>query len=338
MRQLCDVGGWTRRGVARAALLGVLLCASCVDPDPSEVGRSSAEIEVGPEVDVEPPAPVLAAGAQVRVQALRAGDHYLVAWTDRRADWPAAGPITGDLFGARVASDGTVLDPVGFPIAARGPAQVQETVSGACSDGGVCLFVTGASFGAGPVQGIRVVDDQVLDATPLLIAEGAIGGDVAWDGARFRVVWSQGGESRSSTVTVDGVVGAPVAVGLGTTIEDRIECAGARCLVIGVATDDQNFRMVGRLLELQGPVGAPFLISNPEGSPSSGDVFWDGARYWISVLEYSPTDQANHRLYLVRVSANGAVLDPAGIDLSPAAVLTSLSGGSIGPSRRRGSS
>ena len=97
-----------KRGTGRAAgaaavwaVMVVGLAGAC-STDEQGVGRSSAAIEVGPEVEVEPVTPALAAGSQYRLPPLRAGGHYLVAWRDQREDWPGPELVTGDLFAARV--------------------------------------------------------------------------------------------------------------------------------------------------------------------------------------------------------------------------------------------
>jgi hypothetical protein len=303
--------------------------AACSSSD-EEVVSASAAIEVGPEVDVGPAAPVLAAGSQSSFGPLRAGDHYLVAWLDSRKGWPDSANLGRDLFAARVTDDGAVLDPVGFPIV-TGPAAILNTASGACSDDGVCLLVVGPSPGfAGAVSGVRVQDDQVLDPTPFVIADGAAlstARTVAWDGQQFRVVYSQEGIIRSVAVTEAGAIGAPVEVGLDG-FDPTIGCGGTRCLVVTTSQDFSNPTSIGRLLEPTGPVGPSFSISDPVGRPSSPRIYWDGIRFWLGYLDLA--GELGVRVYLVRVSANGLVLDLAGITIATAPPGGFVLGGSIG--------
>jgi len=313
-----------RTGLA-VGLIG-LIGASCADPDAPEVNNASSAIEVGSEVEVEPPVTVRATASQVTSGAIRAGDHYLVAWLDSRKGWPLQPFIPRDVLGARVADDGTVLDPAGFPVLEVGPGQILEQVTGACSDGGVCLLVTG--YGAGQIRAIRVAGDQVLDPTPIVIADGAASGGraVAWDGEQFRVVYAQASGTTSVVVTEGGLVGVPVAVGL--VGESTIACGGTRCLVADLTFDSTNPTVIGRMLDPDGPAGPSFTITDPVGRPSTPSIFWDGTRYWLGFVDVGLI--GGRQIYLVRVSADGQVLDPTGIDVFTAPVNNSVGGGSVG--------
>ena len=68
------------------------------------------------------------------------------------------------------------------------------------------------------------------------------------------------------------------------------------------------------MLDPTGPVGDQFLITDPVALPSSQSIVWDGVQYWLGYLDTN--GQFGGRVYLVRVSANGLVLDPAGITLA----------------------
>jgi len=308
-----------------------LVGSACSDPGPPGTGSERAGLELQPEQDVGPTTPVLAAGSQSTVGPLRAGDHYLVAWIDTRRAWPDPLGTGRDLMAARVTDDGTVLDPVGFPIASNGPALLLTTGSGACNEQGLCLFVTGVSTGfVGPLTGIRVVGDQVLDPTPFAIADGvslASSRAVAWDGQQFRVVYSRSGAVESVAVSEDGQVGSPVDVGL-QSFEPVFECAGTRCLVAVSAGDFSNPTSVGRMVDPSGPSGPSFVISDPPGQPSSPSMFWDGARFWLG---YNEAGMQGQRIYLVRVTVDGLVVDPAGLTVYTAPPITSVVRGSLAP-------
>ena len=77
--------GASRTGLAAAlAGLSAIGAGACTADAPS-VGSASAELEVGPELEVEPPVSALAWGFQSGWNPVRDGDHYLVAWIDRSA-------------------------------------------------------------------------------------------------------------------------------------------------------------------------------------------------------------------------------------------------------------
>ena len=103
------------------------------------------------------------------------GNNYLVVWTDWR---DTLNNIS--VMGARVTPDGTVLDPMGFPIDTMGGPYASVGF-----DGTDYLVVEGGDWG------IRVSPaGKVLDSTPFMISP-----DDAWhqafvfDGTNYLVVW-----------------------------------------------------------------------------------------------------------------------------------------------------
>lgn len=315
-------------GAIAAGVLGLigLLGPSCTDQEAPRVGDARAAIEVGPEVELEPPVTVRATASQTASVPLRAGDHYLIAWLDRRKGWPLQPFIPADVMAARVADDGTVLDPAGFPIFESGPAPIVERVTGACSDGGVCLIVTAA--GDGQIRGHRVDGDQVLDASPIVIADGlGTGGPaVAWDGEQFRVLYVQAGAVASVAVSESGLVGSPVDVGPG--FEPDIACGGTRCLVAALSGDPISSTVTGWMLDPAGPVGPAFALADPAGFATEPRLLWDGTRYWVLFVDRDVF--GGRQVYLARVSAEGHVLDPAGIDVFTAPPNNTVGDGGIG--------
>src|SRR6478736_3425927 len=80
----------------------------------------------GVVLDVEEIRIAVAPGAQFAPDAGFDGQNYLVAWADERSGGR-------DVYAARVAPDGTLLDPSGFPV----------------STGGCCRFTPAIAFGGG---------------------------------------------------------------------------------------------------------------------------------------------------------------------------------------------
>lgn len=145
----------------------------------------------------------------MRIASASGGEGHLVVWGPDR--------IEGPLLGARVAPDGAVLDPGGFPVTP--PDSVARTFAVA-SGGGVYLVAWHDSTPA--VQRILAArvspDGAVLDAAPLVVAEhpgcaAALGASaLAFDGERFALGWSSCGPESSdlfgALIDVDGAVRA----------------------------------------------------------------------------------------------------------------------------------
>ncbi len=115
------------------------------------------------------------------------GANYLAAWTDARTD-------DGDIYGARVAQDGSVLDSGGFAIYVATSDQGEPTVA---FDGTNYLVVwTGYSGDDNDIYGARVsVGGTVLDPSGIVIS----GADqdqrspaVVFDGTTYLVAWQDG--------------------------------------------------------------------------------------------------------------------------------------------------
>ncbi len=87
--------------------------------------------------------PLIAEGAGAKVvsrpSAAWDGTQYLVAWYDERAQ----AAYFGDIYGARVLSDGTLRDPTGFPIAAEPESEAFPALRGR-SEAGKCWSPTSA--------------------------------------------------------------------------------------------------------------------------------------------------------------------------------------------------
>lgn len=142
-------------------------------------------------LDSTPIAISTAVGDQRAPDVALNGSSWLVAWDDRRA-----GQDQADIYGARVAGDGTVLDPAGIPISTLPSNQRRPSI--AC-DPADCLVVWGDTpnfIVVGPhdgVDGARVAPNgTVLDPAGIPISVGPdleVLPDLAFDGTNYLVVW-----------------------------------------------------------------------------------------------------------------------------------------------------
>ncbi|MFO7653113.1 MAG: FlgD immunoglobulin-like domain containing protein, partial [Candidatus Krumholzibacteriia bacterium] len=95
------------------------------------------------------------------------GSVFLVAWADSRAETDVLAQFRGDLFAARVTSDGTVLDPNGFAYANETRPEMQPFAGGRDGRGfvGGSVFLADAPFAALRI-GYRILNEQSMAAVP----------------------------------------------------------------------------------------------------------------------------------------------------------------------------
>jgi hypothetical protein len=164
-----------------ACLLSLLTAPAGATVPPSALARAVAADEpvVGPEHPVSDPIEGAGFGWQSSPAIAFDGTNYLVVWRDSRT----IGYTGYDIYGARVAPDGRVLDPVGIPIAT---AAGHETSPRVAFGGGTFLVVwstAGAPEIENDVVGTRVTPSgSVLDPSGISIASTSrneLGADVA---------------------------------------------------------------------------------------------------------------------------------------------------------------
>jgi hypothetical protein len=323
-------GGTSRRGVGRRAgvvLVFVLGASGCLSGDDlaEAVGQRGSALTIGPERDVDAPDLLPAAGDQAVAMLVRSGDGYLALWTDDR-EWFGLKsnrvnhpPELPQVYAARVAADGTVLDPLGIPVTQHlEEFFIQDAV---CSDDGFCLLIGNLGLVDSVLSAVRIADGQVLDPHPFPLA-GISGfrASIAWDGAEFRLVWDgRGSGVLSASIDRDGRVGDLVPVtepgDPGPFYDSRIACEGARCLI--VHRRDIELKIVGRVMDRSGPASPEFLITAEFQStfPGVPRPVWDGARYWITYPVHPP-EETHLAVQAARISSDGVLLDPSGIEVA----------------------
>jgi len=198
------------------------------------------------------------------------GSTFLVAW-DSFDPQRAASPQ--DVYAARVASNGTVLDPSGIPIATNSAQQAAPSVS---SDGS-SFFVVWQDEGLGggfDILGARIEADGT-DQDPSGVHVGVAARDqeyasIAWSGSEYLVGWADGrtwpnNSIFAARVTSDAHVLDPAGLELATT----------------------------------------------QRSQGSVDVAWDGSDFLVA-WGRDVDGSTNTDLYGTRITSSGVVLDPGG--------------------------
>jgi hypothetical protein len=155
------------------------------------------------------------------------GTNFFVVWTDSRG-----GTKSPDIYGARVAPDGTVLDPGGIPIAVNSGAQNQPTVAFNGTDF-VVAWADHGGFVKNRVKATRVSPQGVKLDTPPLVLGGGGGPEIAVGGSTALVVWSSAG-IKGGRVASDGTVLDP---GGFTVASDSGENAFGAASVASNGTD-----------------------------------------------------------------------------------------------------
>lgn len=311
-------------------LLGPSGCLS--EGDAEEVGHRDVALAVGPERDVDAPDLLSAAGDQMFPALVRSGDGYLAVWRDDR-EWfglksnrgrPPSIPEWPQVYAARIAADGAVLDPLGIPVTQRLEPFVIEDV--ACTDDGFCLLVGVLDPPTFIPAAVRVADGQVLDPRPvplfgdLDVAPG-LHQSVAWDGTEFRLTGMGAGSGVfTASVDRDGRASIPVPFGEpgdpGPFYDPQIACEGERCLIMYLR-DTTPLKIAGRLMDRSGPAGPEFLVTDDFQTTHTGTPvpLWDGTRYWITYPTF-PEGATRHSALVARIASDGTFLDPGGIEVA----------------------
>jgi hypothetical protein len=258
---------WTGDAVvmrAPAALLAASAYPAALDPT------------VTPEQSIDNPVYAPALEDQNGPSVGFNGTCFLVAWQDKRL-YATSGY---DIYGARVASMGGVLDPDGIAISTALNTQYVPVVTSNGDD----FFVAwqDARYGTRDIVGARVSSEGVVrDTTGILIAVAGNQQEypaVAFDGTNYFVVWQ---DSRSG--------GIP-------------DIYGCRVSTAGVALDTSGI-----------------LISNASGSQKLPSVAFDGADYLVAWQDSRNFAFTGEDIYAARVTPEGVVLDATGFVVSSAA-------------------
>jgi hypothetical protein len=313
-------------GSTRLAALSCFLLALAVCSFQRRASADPAPIDplISPELALDVPVQGIAEGAHPAVAFN--GALHLVAWVEPQ-------PQGGRFYGARVAADGTVLDPLGIPLFEGGEGSIYAGPAVA-SDGDDFLVVARACVpGSCTVRGTRVTAaGEVLDSGGITIAADTAGFDpvVVFDRTNYLVAWqhwSNADPSQSGVHVVRVSRGGMVLDPWDAVVLPTTYCGGLRAASGGQNTlltwieplGGGQARLVGARVSPAGVVLDPagFQISpdftrwHPYFPCTSTALTFDGTGYmaaWSAWAGYGPQE-----LLVARVTTQGAVLDPAGI-------------------------
>jgi hypothetical protein len=281
----------------------------------------AARIQAGSVLDHPPRTLSRSANAQHQADAAFDGTNYLVVWQDfRNLDG-------GDIYGARIQPDGTVLDPNGIAIAIGGfGARAHPRV---IFDGSNYFVVwsetsTITSY-PNSVRGVHVTKDgAVIESSSLVIvpyAKNVSGPSLAFDGTDYFVAW---GQEDFITAEIDGAVvhldGTAVLIGeidrsfSGYVYSPEVAWGGGHYLVaFQDAGDIFQYRTQGTLLNPDGNLFKSQFVITTQPSGTAGDqdspsVAFDGSHFLV-VWRDSRPDGNGTSIRGARVAADGTLPD-----------------------------
>ncbi|WP_438027660.1 hypothetical protein [Sorangium sp. So ce233] len=265
------------------------------------------------------------------------GANHLLTWSAARASAGTA------IHGARVSPEGVALDPSGFSISPPLASGCDEQNVATSFDGSnhVVLWsdspeVDGRLMRS--IHGARVTPEgSVLDAAPFVVSESTAGYvsidriDAAFDGSGTTVAWSTPGGDDSGAffarvnlarIAPSGAVSVPPAGRLDSGAQVAVATNGAGVLVTWTAGEPEPNELfnpvAGIRLDARGAAVDPhsITISTHANAEEVGAVASDGQLFFVLWSDSRSPTTDGRGVYGARVTADGMVLDPAGIQIT----------------------
>ncbi len=251
------------------------------------------------------------------------GWDYLAVWHEWRLG------TSNDIFGARVGTDGTVVDTLGIAISTGSKDEMYP----AAAFGGTNYLVVWQDYrnNAYDIYGARVgADGSVLDPAGIGVSTATSPQEypaVASDGVNFIVVWedkrSGSYDIYAARVSPGGSVLDPVGIPISTATGDQVHPAiafdGTNCMVVWQDLRGINYDIYGARIAPDGTVldAAGIAISTASGAQEWPEIGFDGTNYFVVWQDKRGGPYSD--IYGARVATSGSVVDPAGIAVSTAA-------------------
>ena len=252
--------------------------------------------------------------------------------TDFFAVWQDARDTnTNTVFGARIAADGTVVDPAGLVLVTGNNRQTAPAIGRAGNTFGV-FWTDSRSYGT-DIELTRFSGATKLDPTARAVSTATFAQAspaVTASAGNFFAVWndSRGGVDRDifgARVTSAGAVldpgGRPITTATGDQLVPDISTDGTVSLVVWEDRRSGNFDILGALVDnATGNVTvSDLVVCNAAGDQGRPAVTFDSATGQFLVVWSDGRVAANTDVFGARVTAAGVVLDPNGVLISGAA-------------------
>ncbi|MEO0226771.1 MAG: FlgD immunoglobulin-like domain containing protein [candidate division WOR-3 bacterium] len=257
------------------------------------------------------------------------GTNYLVVWEDGRNS-------SFDIYGARVAQNGTVLDPSGIAISTAANTQEYPSVA---FDGTNYLVVwhDARSYSTVDIYGTRVAQNgTVLDPSGIPISTAANDQkhpSVAFDGTNYLVVWEDGrngpADIYGARVSTSGTVFDPQGIPISTVqyydqVSPSVAFDGTNYLVVWHDSRSSIFDDIyGARVAQNGTVLDPsgIAISSAYNYQLSPSVAFDGTNYLV-VWHDSRSGSGYSDIYGARVNPSGMVIDSFAVSIQADSQIT----------------
>jgi hypothetical protein len=250
------------------------------------------------------------------------GTSFFVVWHDERGG-------SYDIYGARVTTDGAVMDTSGIAVTTVAGDQLYPVVA---FDGTSFLVVwEDGRSGSCDIYGSRVSrDGVVLDPSGIAVSTAAYDQwfpAVEFDGTNFLVVWEdgRGGEFDDiygARVTGAGAVLDPTGIAISRVVYDQMFPAvafdGANFLVVWEDERNGLGDVYGARVTRAGVVldTTSIAVSAAPDDQGGPGVAFDGSSFLV--IWHDARGGEYYDIYGARVTGAGVVLDPAGIAVSTA--------------------
>lgn len=267
-------------------------------------------------------------GDQLKPAVAFNGTYFLVVWVDYRE-----GGMSSHIYGSRVDTNGTVLDPGGIQVSLIGTVyQDEPAVASNGTDWEVVYqqYSTSIDIVGAKVQGNGAV---VGRAALCNRADNEAVPAIAWNGSNYLLVWQDSRSAQASSDEIYGCLvtsanarsgseflisykpGVPTEGAPGT--QDKAAVAsgsGGTCLVVWEDDRTADSAVYGARITSSGVVqdGGGVKISSGTGDKTAPGVGWNGSSYAVAWRDagFSRTVRG------ARVSTGGSVLDTNGYQVS----------------------
>jgi len=253
------------------------------------------------------------------------GTCYLVVWHD----WRTFATSSHDIYGCRVNTAGTVLEPNGILISYYINAQNNPAVA---YDGTNYLVVWQDNRNYNlDIYGCRVnASGDILDPT-LIVISTAVNDQarpaIAFDGTNYLVVWNDYRSSSNwdiygSRVNPAGTVLDPSGIAISTAANNQyvpaVVFGGTNYLVVWEDTRNGNWDIYGSRVSTGGSVldASGIAISNALNTEENPSIAFDGTNYFV--VWHDDRNGPNWDIYGSLVNQYGYIINPSGIAISTA--------------------
>jgi MYXO-CTERM domain-containing protein len=247
------------------------------------------------------------------------GQNFLVVWGDNRR-----GGVYDEIYGARVAPSGALLDPVGFPIAIGESANTKEPRVAWGGKEYLVVWQSEQSSGAVEIRGQRVnAAGQAVNSAPIGIAAGSSKKThpaVASRGNGYLVLWEDDAagnlDVRGTRLDGNGLVLDPAGIAIASATGDQklpaVASDGAQYLVVWEDASGTDSDIAGTRIDANGQrLDTPALtISSAVGLQRTPAVGFGAGRFFVA---WADERGGLPDIYGTTVSQNGTVEHPTGV-------------------------